>query len=85
MNKKVLLPLALVSIAALASGCATQKTRSGSTTNILGGLVTIERGAYQPAPAATLEINTNQVYGDAGKPSDTQVRIGWGAITATDY
>ncbi len=85
MNKSVLLPLALVSIVAFASGCATQKTRTGSTTSVLGGFVTIERGAYQPAEAATAEINTNAIAGDKGKVSGKQVRIAWGAITATEY
>jgi hypothetical protein len=85
MNKKALLPLALIAAAAVLSGCAHQKTRSGSRTNILGGLVEIEKGAYQPAPATSINGNSNELYGDSGKPSGTQVKVGWGAISTNDY
>lgn len=85
MNKKALLPLALISIAAVLTGCAHQKTRTGSRTNILGGLVEIEKGAYQPALHASIDGNSNELIGDAGKPSGTQVKVLWGAITNNDY
>ncbi len=83
--KKALLPLTVLVAVAVLSGCAHQKTRSGSRTNVLGGLVEIERGAYQPAPIASVDVNTNEMVGNAGKPSGTQVKILWGALTANDY
>ena len=85
MNKKALLPLAILAAVATLSGCAHQKTRSGSRTNILGGLVEVEKGAYQPAPITSVDVNTNQLVGDMGKPSGTQVEILWGLFSATDY
>lgn len=83
--KKALLPLTVLVAVAVLSGCAHQKTRSGSRTNVLGGLVEIERGAYQPAPVASVDVNTNELVGNSGKPSGTQVKILWGALTANDY
>ena len=85
MNKKVLLPLTLVTLAAVLTGCAHQTTRTGSRTNILGGLVEVERGAYQPAPINSIDGNTNQLLGDAGKVSGTQVKTFWGLLSANDY
>jgi hypothetical protein len=85
MNKKALLPLALIVTAAVLSGCAHQKTRTGSRTNVLGGLVEVEKGAYQPAPVASFDGNTNDWVGNAGKPSSTQVKVLWGLITTNDY
>ncbi|AKC83568.1 hypothetical protein IMCC26134_13710 [Verrucomicrobia bacterium IMCC26134] len=86
MKKKLLLPLVLVSAVAILSGCATQKTRTGRSTNVLFGLVTVDKGGFQPAPINTaLELNTNQVSGNAGKVSGTQVKIAWGAFTINDY
>jgi hypothetical protein len=83
--KKALLPLTVLAAAAILTGCAHQKTRSGSRTNVLGGLVHVERGAYQPAPIASVDANTNEMVGNAGKPSGTQVKLLWGAITTNDY
>lgn len=85
MNKKALLPLALLSAVAVLSGCAHQKTRSGSRTNVLGGLVQVEKGAYQPAPYTSIDGNINELVGDAGKPSGTQVKLAWGLFSANDY
>lgn len=85
MNKKALLPLALVALAAVFTGCAHQKTRTGSKTNVLFGLVEVERGAYQPAPINSFDVNTNALVGNSGKVSGTQTKIGWGLITANDY
>jgi hypothetical protein len=85
MNKKALLPLALISAAAVFSGCAHQNTRTGSRTNILGGLVEIEKGAYQPAPHTSIDGNSNELVGNAGKPSGTQVKVLWGTFTNNDY
>ncbi len=85
MNKKVLLPLSVIVAAALFTGCAHQKTRTGSRTNVLGGLVEVERGAYQPAPATSIDLNSNELVGNSGKPSGTQVKVLWGLITNNDY
>lgn len=85
MNKKALLPLALLTAAAILSGCAHQTTRAGSRTNVLGGLVAVEKGAYQPAAHTSFDVDTNELVGDAGKPSGTQVKLFWGLITANDY
>lgn len=85
MNKKALLPLALLASVAVLSGCAHQKTRNGSHTNILGGLVDIEKGAYQPAPRTSVDTNVNELVGDAGNVSGTQVKVLWGLFTTNDY
>ncbi|MCX6936281.1 MAG: hypothetical protein NTU80_00055 [Verrucomicrobia bacterium] len=85
MNTKAFLPLALILVAASFTGCAHQTTRTGSKTNLLFGLVEIERGAYQPAPVYSLDANSNDLIGNAGKPSGTQTKIAWGLITNNDY
>jgi hypothetical protein len=85
MNKKALLPLALLASAAILSGCAHQKTRTGSHTSVLGGLVDVEKGAYQPAPRTSIDINTNELVGNAGDVSGTQVKVLWGLFSANDY
>ncbi len=85
MNKKALLPLALLTAVAVLSGCAHQKTRYGSRTNVLGGLVEVEKGAYQPALRSSIDADVNELVGDAGKVSGTQVRVLWGLISTTDY
>jgi hypothetical protein len=85
MKTKTLLPLALVIAAAALTGCAHQKTQTGSKTNILFGLVEVERGAYASAAVNTIDVNSNESFGDAGKVSGTQTKILWGAITNNDY
>ena len=85
MNKKALLPLALIAMAAVFTGCAHQKTRNGSHTKVLGGLVDIEKGAYQPAPRTSVDVNVNELVGDAGDVSGTQVKVLWGLISTNDY
>lgn len=85
MNKKVLLPLSLIVLAASFTGCAHQTTRTGSHSNYLFGAVQVERGAFQPAPVNTIDVNVNELVGDAGKVSGTQTKIAWGLITLNDY
>ncbi len=86
MKKTTLLPLVLVSAAAILSGCATQKTRTGSTTNVLFGLVTVDKGGFQPAPIAVVsDFNSNQYLGNSGKVSGTQVKLAWGVFSLNDY
>jgi ABC-type oligopeptide transport system substrate-binding subunit len=85
MNKKILLPLALLATAALFSGCAHQTTRTGSKTVYLGGVVEIERGAYQAAPINSIDASTHDMLGNIAKPSGTQTKILWGLITTNDY
>lgn len=85
MNKKALLPLALVLVAASFTGCSHQTTRGGSKSNYAFGLVEVEHGAYQPANPNSVDVNTNQYFGDAGVVSGTQTKILWGAFTFNDY
>ena len=85
MNKKALLPLALIVFAAGFTGCAHQTTRTGSKANYGFGLVEVERGAYQPAPVTSTDINVNEYFGNAGKVSGVQTKILWGLITLNDY
>lgn len=85
MKSKTLLPLALVLAAAAVSGCAHQKTQTGSKTNVLFGLVEVERGAYASAPVNTIDVNSNESFGNAGKVSGTQTKLFWGVITNNDY
>lgn len=85
MNKKALLPLALIALAASFTGCAHQKTRTGSSTNYLFGAVHVERGAFQPAPVNSVDVNVNELVGDAGKVSGTQTKFAWGLLSFNDY
>ncbi len=85
MKSKALLFIGLCAALATLSGCATQTTRTGKNTNILGGLVTVKTGYFQTAKPATIEGNTNELWGDMGNPSGTQVTLGWGLITSNDY
>jgi hypothetical protein len=85
MKSKTLLPLALVLISAAFTGCAHQKTQTGSKTNLLFGLVEFERGAYTSTPINTLDFNTNETIGNSAKVSGTQTKLAWGLITNNDY
>lgn len=85
MKQKTLLPLAIALVAVAFTGCAHQKTQTGSKTNILFGLVEVERGAYAPSPVNTIDFNTNSTIGNSGKVSGTQTKIAWGLITNNDY
>lgn len=85
MNKKALLPLALLASVAVLTGCAHQKTRTGSRTNILGGLVEIKKGSYQPPAINSINADVNELYGDAGQPSGTEVKVFWGLFDNTNY
>jgi hypothetical protein len=80
-----LLPLGLCTAAALLStGCATQKTHSGTNTYILGGLVTVKTGDYQPAAPTSAQLNGLELIGK-GNPSGTSVSFGYDAVKYTDY
>jgi len=85
MNKKALLPLTLIILAASFTGCAHQTTRTGSKSNYAFGLVEVERGAFQPAAVNTIDTNVNELVGDAGKVSGTQTKVLWGLLTFNDY
>lgn len=85
MNKKALLPLTLIILAASFTGCAHQTTRTGSKSNYAFGLVEVERGAFQPAAVNTIDANVNELVGDAGKVSGTQTKVLWGLLTFNDY
>ncbi|MDR1281065.1 MAG: hypothetical protein LBK99_09615 [Opitutaceae bacterium] len=85
MKSKALLSLGLCIAIVSLSGCATQQTRTGRTTDVLGGLVTVKTGYWQSASPTTIDANVNELWGDMGNPSGTQVSLGWGLITANDY
>jgi hypothetical protein len=85
MNKKALLPLALIVLAASFTGCAHQATRTGSRSNYGFGLVEVERGAFQPAPVTSADIHLNEYIGDAGEVSGVQTKIFWGLLSFNDY
>lgn len=85
MNKKALLPLALMVAAAALSGCSHQTTRAGTKSNYFFGAVEIERGAFQPAPIVGSDVNVNEMAGDSGKVSGTQTKIAWGLLSFNDY
>ena len=85
MNKKALLPLSLIVLAAGFTGCAHQTSRTGSKSTYGMGLVEVERGAYQPAPITSVDVNTNDYFGDSGKISGTQTKIFWGLLSFNDY
>jgi hypothetical protein len=86
MNKKALTPLVLIVLAAAFTGCSHQKTSAtGTRSSYLLGAVEIEHGAFRSAPVNGVDFNTNNSFGDSGKVSGTQTRIGWGALTFTDY
>ncbi len=85
MNKKALLPLSLIVAAAALSGCAHQTAGRLSHSSYLFGLVEVTRGAYQPAASTSVDGNSNELIGDSGNVSGTQVKIGWGALTTNDY
>ena len=85
MNKKAILPLALIVLAASVTGCSHQTTRGGSKSNYGFGLVQIERGAFQPANPTSIDMNVNDLVGDSGVVSGTQTKIAWGLFTFNDY
>ncbi len=84
MKSSIRLTLGLIS-AAFLTGCATQKTANGRNTNVGAGLVKVNTGYYQPAPATTIPFNTNDTFGDSANASGTQTSILWGLLTFNDY
>ena len=85
MNKKALLPLALILLVAGLAGCSHQTTRNGSKSSYGLGLVQIEKGAYKPAPVASIEFNVNDNFGNSGHVSGTQTKVLWGLFSFNDY
>lgn len=85
MNKKAILPLSLLIAAASLSGCAHQTSGRITHSNYLFGVVEITRGAYQPAPITSIDGNSNELIGNAGDVSGTQVKFAWGAFSTNDY
>ena len=85
MNKKALLPLALIVLAAGFTGCSHQTTRTGSKSNYVFGLVEVERGSYQPTTPMTIDVPVNDYVGDSGKVSGTQTKVLWGLFSFNDY
>lgn len=85
MNKKALLPLSLIVVAAGLSGCAHQTSGRFSHSSYLFGLVEVTRGAYQPASSTSIDGNSNELIGNSGDVSGTQVKLAWGALSTNDY
>ena len=84
MKSKLLLPLALCSVAALlASGCATQPTHNGKITTILGGLVVVQTGDYTAPDPIASHLEGTKLFG--GTPSGTSISTFYGATKYTDY
>jgi hypothetical protein len=85
MPKKLLLPLTLAVISALAAGCATQKNSYGRTNNYGMGLVSTEKGAFAYTPVTSIDANTNEYFGNAGVTSGKQTKVLWGLFSTNDY
>jgi hypothetical protein len=83
---KTKLPLvALLAVAAFASGCATRtNTSGGKETNVLGGAVTVSRDSFQPTTPATVDTDISKIVGKNG-PSGKRVSLFWGLLTFQDY
>lgn len=72
-------------LVALTSGCATRTTTGGGKeTSVMGGMVTVSTGSFQPTTPATVDADTSKIIGKNG-PSGTKTSILWGLITLHDY
>ncbi len=85
MNKKAFLPLTLIVAVATLSGCAHQTAGRLTHSSYLFGLVEVTRGAYQPAPSTSIDGNSNELIGNSGDVSGTQVKLAWGTFSTNDY
>ena len=81
--KRYLPCLLALAVACAAVGCATQRTKTGRNTNVLGGLARVDSGSYQSAPATSLDVDTSDMVG-RNNPSGTKVSLLWGLLTFTD-
>jgi hypothetical protein len=84
MKTSLLLALGLTATALLSSGCATEKTRYGSNTYIMGGLMTIKTGDYSPAPPTGVQVDTTKWFGN-GEPKGTSVNFFYDQVKYTHY
>jgi hypothetical protein len=82
MKRSILCFTAVVMACAL-MGCATQKTKTGRNTNVLGGLARVNTGSYQAASPTTVGVEVGDLVG-RNNPSGTKVSLLWGLITLTD-
>lgn len=81
---KRLIPCLIALVVACAvTGCATQKTKTGRDTNLLGGLARVDSGAYQAASPTTVGMDVSDAVG-RNNPSGTKVSLLWGLFTFTD-
>ena len=84
MKNTHFLIVGLLAATLFASGCATETTRSGKNTYILGGLVTIRKGDFiAPKPSGT-QVDTTKWFG-SGNPSGSSVDVFYDAIKFTHY
>ena len=84
MKSSLLLALGLAATALLSSGCATEKTRYGSNTYFMGGLMTIKKGDYSPATPNGVQVDTTKWFGK-GEPVGTSVNFFYDYVKYTQY
>ncbi len=76
--------LSLCAAALLVGGCATETTRSGKNTYILGGLVTLRKGDFIAAAPSGDQVDTTKWFGN-GNPSGSSVSFFYDAVKYTNY
>jgi hypothetical protein len=84
MKPSLLLALGLCAASLLAGGCATENTRYGSNTYFMGGLMTIRKADYLPAPATGVQVDTTKWLGH-GEPTGTSVSFFYDQVKYTEY
>jgi hypothetical protein len=78
------LALGLCVAALFAGGCATEQTRSGSNTYIMGGIVTLRKGDFIDAAPSGAQVDTTKWFGN-GIPSGNSVSFFYDAVKYTNY
>jgi hypothetical protein len=84
MKNTRLLTLGLLAATLFLSGCATETTRYGKNTYIMGGLVTIRKADFIPVAANGAQVDTTKWFGK-GNPSGNSVDFLYDAIKFTNY
>ena len=84
MKNTRLLTLGLLAATLFVSGCATETTRYGKNTYIMGGLVTIRKGDFHDAAPSAAQVDMTKWYGH-GEPTGKSVSVLWDAIKNTEY
>jgi hypothetical protein len=84
MKSTHLLALGLTVAALLSGGCATEKTRYGSNTYFMGGLIAVHKGDYSPTPATGVQVDTTKWFGN-GIPNGNSVSFFYEQVKYTRY